>query len=323
MGAERPMLEQETVRVFAERIREAVHEIIVGMDEAIHALLLALLSEGHVLLEGPPGIAKTYLAKAFASVLGLKFRRIQFTADLMPSDITGSIVYNRAEERFEFRKGPIFANIVLADEINRASPRAQSALLEAMQERQVTVEGSSFPLPHPFLLIATQNPIELEGTYPLPEAELDRFLVRAVLTYPDSGTELEILSKKMLYGEYFELEPIFSAEDVLKAIELVRKVEAEKSVLEYIVKLAEATRRHERVALGVSPRGEVALLYASKAEAAMEGKPYILPDHVKAVVELVFNHRIILRGGSLNPLTSREEVLELLREVVEGVPAPR
>jgi len=317
------MLEQETVRVFAERIREAVHEIIVGMDEAIHALLLALLSEGHVLLEGPPGIAKTYLAKAFASVLGLKFRRIQFTADLMPSDITGSIVYNRAEERFEFRKGPIFANIVLADEINRASPRAQSALLEAMQERQVTVEGSSFPLPHPFLLIATQNPIELEGTYPLPEAELDRFLVRAVLTYPDSGTELEILSKKMLYGEYFELEPIFSAEDVLKAIELVRKVEAEKSVLEYIVKLAEATRRHERVALGVSPRGEVALLYASKAEAAMEGKPYILPDHVKAVVELVFNHRIILRGGSLNPLTSREEVLELLREVVEGVPAPR
>jgi len=323
MEAERPMLEQETVRVFAERIREAVHEIIVGMDEAIHALLLALLSEGHVLLEGPPGIAKTYLAKAFASVLGLKFRRIQFTADLMPSDITGSIVYNRAEERFEFRKGPIFANIVLADEINRASPRAQSALLEAMQERQVTVEGSSFPLPHPFLLIATQNPIELEGTYPLPEAELDRFLVRAVLTYPDSGTELEILSKKMLYGEYFELEPIFSAEDVLKAIELVRKVEAEKSVLEYIVKLAEATRRHERVALGVSPRGEVALLYASKAEAAMEGKPYILPDHVKAVVELVFNHRIILRGGSLNPLTSREEVLELLREVVEGVPAPR
>ena len=323
MGVERLMLEQETVRVFAERIREAVHEIIVGMDEAIHALLLALLSEGHVLLEGPPGIAKTYLAKAFASVLGLKFRRIQFTADLMPSDITGSIVYNRAEERFEFRKGPIFANIVLADEINRASPRAQSALLEAMQERQVTVEGSSFPLPHPFLLIATQNPIELEGTYPLPEAELDRFLVRAVLTYPDSGTELEILSKKMLYGEYFELEPIFSAEDVLKAIELVRKVEAEKSVLEYIVKLAEATRRHERVALGVSPRGEVALLYASKAEAAMEGKPYILPDHVKAVVELVFNHRIILRGGSLNPLTSREEVLELLREVVEGVPAPR
>ena len=179
------------------------------------------------------------------------------------------------------------------------------------------------PVPRPFFVLATQNPIELEGTYPLPEAELDRFLVRAVLTYPDSGTELEILSKKMLYGEYFELEPIFSAEDVLKAIELVRKVEAEKSVLEYIVKLAEATRRHERVALGVSPRGEVALLYASKAEAAMEGKPYILPDHVKAVVELVFNHRIILRGGSLNPLTSREEVLELLREVVEGVPAPR
>ena len=317
------MPELELVRSFAEKLREAVHEVIVGMDDAIHALLLALLSEGHVLLEGPPGIAKTYLARAFSSALGLKFRRIQFTADLMPSDITGSMIYNRATGEFEFKKGPIFANVVLADEINRASPRSQSALLEAMQERQVTVEGASYPLPRPFLLIATQNPIELEGTYPLPEAELDRFLVRSVLKYPDSGTELEVLFKKMVHGEYVDVEPVCSPGEVLKAIQLVQKVSAERSVLEYMIKLAEATRKHERVALGVSPRGEVALLYASKAEAAMEGKPYVLPDHVKAVVELVFNHRIILRGGSLNPLASREEVLELLKEVVEGVPAPR
>lgn len=316
-------MSQGLVKGLAERLREAVHEVIVGMEEAIHALLLALLSEGHVLLEGPPGIAKTYLARAFSSALGLEFRRIQFTADLMPSDITGSMVYNRATGELEFRRGPIFANVVLADEINRASPRSQSALLEAMQERQVTVEGASYPLPRPFLLIATQNPIELEGTYPLPEAELDRFLVRSVLGYPGAGAELEILSKKMVHGEYVDVEPVCSPGEVLRAIELARRVKAERSVLEYIVKLAEATRRHERVALGVSPRGEVALLYASKAEAAMEGKPYVLPDHVKAVVELVFNHRIIMRGGSLNPLTSREEVLELLREVVEGVPAPR
>ncbi len=313
----------DVVRSLVERLREAVHEVIVGMDEAIHAILLGLLSEGHILLEGPPGIAKTYLAKSFAYALGLKFSRIQFTADLMPSDITGSLIYNKATGELEFREGPIFANIVLADEINRASPRSQSALLEAMQERQVTVESRTYSLPRPFLLIATQNPIELEGTYPLPEAELDRFLVRVVLGYPDSMTEVEILSRKMMKGEFMEVDPVCSREEVLKAIEEVKAVRADKSVLEYIVGLAEATRRHERVLLGVSPRGEVALLYASKAEAAMEGKPYILPDHVKSVVGLVFNHRIIVRGGRLNPLSAREEVSEIIREIVEEVPPPR
>ncbi len=314
---------QRSVREITKRMTDAIHEIVVGMDDAIRSLLLAFLTEGHVLLEGPPGIAKTYLAKAFTCSLGLEFRRIQFTADLMPSDITGGTIYNRVTGNLEFRKGPIFANIVLADEINRSSPRSQSALLEAMQERQVTVEGVSYPLPRPFMLIATQNPIELEGTYPLPEAELDRFLVRTLLGYPDSGTEMKILAKKTLRGEDVEIDQVASVEDVPYVMGSTRQVHVDESILRYIVELAEATRKHERVALGVSPRGEVSLLYASRAQAAIEGIPYVTPDHVKSVMNLVFNHRLILRGGSLNPLEAREEVKDILVEVAEGVAAPR
>ena len=307
----------------AAKLTEAVHQIIAGMDDAIHALLVALLSEGHVLIEGPPGIAKTYLARAFSSALGLEFKRIQFTADILPSDIIGSQIYNRATGKFEFRKGPIFSNIVLADEINRASPRSQSALLEAMQERQVTVEGVKYPLPRPFLIIATQNPIEFEGTYYLPEAEVDRFLIRVAMGYPGRETELEMLSKKLIHGEKVDVNPIASPQDILKAIEITSKVRVDQSIIEYIVKLAEATRNHERIALGVSPRGEVALLYASRAEAAINGKDYVIPDHVKSVLKLVFNHRIILKGGSMNPLESIDEVMKILDEILEEVPAPR
>ena len=312
-----------TIGDLAAKLTEAVHQIIAGMDDAIHALLVALLSEGHVLIEGPPGIAKTYLARAFSSALGLEFKRIQFTADILPSDIIGSQIYNRATGKFEFRKGPIFSNIVLADEINRASPRSQSALLEAMQERQVTVEGVKYPLPRPFLIIATQNPIEFEGTYYLPEAEVDRFLIRIAMGYPGRETELEMLSKKLIHGEKVDVNPIASPQDILKAIEITSKVRVDQSIIEYIVKLAEATRNHERIALGVSPRGEVALLYASRAEAAINGKDYVIPDHVKSVLKLVFNHRIILKGGSMNPLESIDEVMKILDEILEEVPAPR
>ena len=312
-----------TIEDLAAKLTEAVHQIIAGMDDAIHALLVALLSEGHVLIEGPPGIAKTYLARAFSSALGLEFKRIQFTADILPSDIIGSQIYNRATGKFEFRKGPIFSNIVLADEINRASPRSQSALLEAMQERQVTVEGVKYPLPRPFLIIATQNPIEFEGTYYLPEAEVDRFLIRIAMGYPGRETELEMLSKKLIHGEKVDVNPIASPQDILKAIEITSKVRVDQSIIEYIVKLAEATRNHERIALGISPRGEVALLYASRAEAAINGKDYVIPDHVKSVLKLVFNHRIILKGGSMNPLESIDEVMKILDEILEEVPAPR
>jgi len=312
-----------TIEDLAAKLTKAVHQIIAGMDDAIHALLVALLSEGHVLIEGPPGIAKTYLARAFSSALGLEFKRIQFTADILPSDIIGSQIYNKATGKFEFRKGPIFSNIVLADEINRASPRSQSALLEAMQERQVTVEGVKYPLPRPFLIIATQNPIEFEGTYYLPEAEVDRFLIRVAMGYPGRETELEMLSKKLIHGEKVDVNPIASPQDILKAIEITSKVRVDQSIIEYIVKLAEATRNHERIALGVSPRGEVALLYASRAEAAINGKDYVIPDHVKSVLKLVFNHRIILKGGSMNPLESIDEVMKILDEILEEVPAPR
>lgn len=307
----------------AEKLTSNIHEVIVGMDESIRSLLIGLLVEGHILIEGAPGTAKTYLAKVFSNSLGLEFKRIQFTADLMPSDITGSIVYNRVTGSLEFRRGPVFANVVLADEINRASPRSQSALLECMQERQITVEGVAYPLPRPFLIIATQNPIELEGTYPLPEAELDRFLIRTFVDYLDPLSEVKILEKKQIYGEQIEVERVADPGDVLKAIELTKKVYVDKSILEYIVKLGQQTRKREEILLGVSSRGQVSLLYASKAAAALEGKPYVTPDHVKSVVELVFNHRIILRSRSSNPITLRKETINLLREIVEEVESPR
>lgn len=311
------------IKDMAERLASNMHEIIVGMDEAIRSLLIGLLVEGHILLEGAPGTAKTYLARVFSYSLGLEFKRIQFTADLMPSDITGSIVYNKSKGALEFRRGPIFANVVLADEINRASPRSQSALLECMQERQVTIEGVVYPLPKPFLIIATQNPIELEGTYPLPEAELDRFLIRAFIDYLDPSSELQILEKKQIHGERIEAEKVADLQDVLRAIELTRRLYVDKSILEYIVKLGQQTRKRDEVLLGVSPRGQVSLLYASKAAAALEGKPYVTPDHVKSVVDLVFNHRIILKSRSSNPITLRRETLELLREIIEEVEPPK
>ncbi|MCS7126009.1 MAG: AAA family ATPase [Aigarchaeota archaeon] len=311
------------IKNIAEKLESNIHEIIVGMGEAIRSLLIGLLSEGHILIEGPPGTAKTYLGRVFANSLGLEYRRIQFTIDLMPSDITGSLIYNRATGTLEFRPGPIFANVVLADEINRASPRSQSALLECMQEKQVTIEGVAYPLPRPFLIIATQNPIELEGTYPLPEAELDRFLIRVFIDYLDASSELEILSKKQLHGEKIDVEKIASLEEILKAIDLTSKVYVDRSILEYIVKLGNATRKREDILLGVSPRGEVYLLYASKAAAAIDGKSYVTPDHIKSVVKLVFNHRIILKSRSVNPMTLRREILKILDEIVEEVEPPR
>ncbi|MEM4536885.1 MAG: AAA family ATPase [Nitrososphaerota archaeon] len=317
------MNEYVFVKDIAEKLTSNIHEVIVGMEEVIRSLLIGLLVEGHILVEGAPGTAKTYLAKVFSNSLGLEFKRIQFTADLMPSDITGSIIYNRVTGALEFRRGPIFANVVLADEINRASPRSQSALLECMQEKQVTVDGVAYPLPRPFLIIATQNPIELEGTYPLPEAELDRFLIRTFVDYLDPSSELKILEKKQLYGEQVEIERVADLEDVLKAIELTRKVYVDKSVLEYIVKLGQQTRKREEILLGVSPRGQISLLYASKAAAALEGKPYVTPDHVKSVVNLVFNHRLLLRSRSSNPITLRRETINLLKEIVEEVEPPR
>ncbi len=309
------------LRELVSKIREQVHRAVVGMEEAIEALIICLLAEGHLLLEGPPGLAKTYLVKSFARALDLSFSRIQFTSDLLPSDVTGSVVYDRSTSQFVFRSGPVFANVVLADEINRGPPRTQSALLEVMQERQVTVEGISYPLPRPFMVIATQNPIEFEGTFPLPEAEMDRFLMRVVVTYPSRDEEVMVLRLKQFHGEEPEVSPVADAESIADAIRYTSSVYVDDSIMNYIVDIVRRTRELPDVLIGGSTRAEVALMYAARAKAAISGYRFVTPDHVKSVAPLVLNHRIVLR-------TRRTEIdgeapeLGLVRRVLEEVEVP-
>ena len=313
------------VAKMANAVREEVHKVIVGMDYVIDAVLIALLSQGHIIVEGPPGLAKTYLVKAFSNSLDLDFKRIQFTSDMLPADIIGSMVYNRRGGAFEFRQGPIFANIVLADEINRAPPRSQSALLEAMQERQVTVEGTRHPLSDPFMVVATQNPVELEGTYPLPEAELDRFMMRVYVESPSVPEELTILEMKNVYGEEMRAGKVVGKETVLKAIEAVKDVHLDRSIMEYLVRIIEATRSDQRLVLGGSPRATVYLMYASKAMAALDGKRYVTPDHVKAITVQVLNHRLIIKpeAQALSPIFAYETAKLVVKDILARVEAPR
>lgn len=313
------------VAKMANAVREEVHKVIVGMDYVIDAVLIALLSQGHIIVEGPPGLAKTYLVKAFSNSLDLDFKRIQFTSDMLPADIIGSMVYNRRGGAFEFRQGPIFANIVLADEINRAPPRSQSALLEAMQERQVTVEGTRHPLSDPFMVVATQNPVELEGTYPLPEAELDRFMMRVYVESPSVPEELTILEMKNVYGEEMRAGKVVGKETVLKAIEAVKDVHLDRSIMEYLVRIIEATRSDQRLVLGGSPRATVYLMYASKAMAALDGKRYVTPDHVKAITVQVLNHRLIIKpeAQALSPIFAYKTAKRVVKDILARVEAPR
>ncbi|GBC75027.1 hypothetical protein HRbin06_00337 [archaeon HR06] len=276
-----------------DKVTKEVTKIIVGKEKVINFLIVALLAGGNIILEGVPGVAKTLIAKAFAKSLGLSFKRIQFTPDMLPSDITGTFVFNPKERNFEFREGPIFANVILADEINRAPPKTQSALLEAMQEKQVTVEGITKILEEPFLVIATQNPVELEGTFPLPEAESDRFMFRVIVREPTYDEEVEVLRRAMLGVQ--EVNTVVSKEEVLKAKEMVSKdIYVAEDILNYIVKILEATRKDNRVLLGGSPRASVHLLQASKALAALRGRDYVIPDDVKELIFPILNHRIIL-----------------------------
>ncbi|MDT7915034.1 MAG: MoxR family ATPase [Candidatus Caldarchaeales archaeon] len=317
------MPDVEWVRELASGVRREIHRTIVGLDSAIDALLIALLVQGHVLIEGVPGLAKTYLAKSFASTVSLSFKRIQFTNDLLPSDIVGGVIYDRRTGEFSFRPGPIFANIVLADEINRGAPRTQSALLEAMQEFQVTVEGKTYQLPRPFMVVATQNPIELEGTYPLPEAELDRFLIRVIVNYPSREEELEILRLKDRIGEELDANAVANGEMVLGAIEAAKNVRVDGDVMEYMVDVARETRQLPEVVMGASTRAAVALLYAVKAWAALQGRDYAIPDDVKYVAPMVLNHRIIIRGQALGG-SRRVSPDQLIREkVLMRVEAPK
>ncbi len=308
------------VAPLTEQIVGEVSRAVVGKTDVLYQMMCAFLSGGHVLLEDYPGLAKTLIANSFASVLGMSFRRIQFTPDLLPGDITGGYVYDRAENRFVLRKGPLFAQIVLADEINRASPRTQSALLEAMQERQVTVEGETMKLPEPFLVIATQNPIEYEGTFPLPEAQLDRFLIKLSIGYPSAADEKEIIHRRReRKQEGQSLQVVGGAQDLLNLQSRVEEVFVDEDLEQYIVELVGKTRSHHQVAVGASPRGSLALLKLSRAWAAIQGRSFVLPDDVKHFVKPALNHRLILRPDMWSMPQATDRILD---EVIQSVPVP-
>jgi MoxR-like ATPase len=307
------------IKESANRIVANVAQVIVGKDEVIELCLVALLCEGHVLLEDVPGIGKTTLAKAIARSVGCTFRRIQFTPDLLPSDVTGILYFNQKAQDFEYRPGPIMTQVVLADEINRATPRTQSALLEAMQERQVTVDLETMPLPRPFMVLATQNPIELEGTFPLPEAQIDRFLMRVALGYPSKEDEDAILLRYEQSDPLDTLEPVISAEGLQEIQGEVRAILVEDSVREYIIDVVRATRDHGAVELGVSPRGTLALYRTAQALAAIRGRSFVIPDDVKLLAPPVLTHRIIISPQTRLRGRRPEEVVA---EIVESVPVP-
>jgi MoxR-like ATPase len=280
----------------AVRILDEVELAVVGKRDALELVLLGLLADGHVLIQDNPGLAKTLMARSFASVIGLQFARVQFTPDLMPSDVTGSAIYDQRSGELRFRPGPIFTNVLLGDEINRAPPKTQAALLEAMQERQVTSEDGSRPLERPFLVLATQNPIEYEGTYPLPEAQLDRFLLRISVGYPDRDAELELLARRLDRGQDdVELRTIVDREQLLAMQRAVEHVHADTAILEYAVDLVTATRESPQVLVGSSPRGTLALLKLARARAGLEGRDFVTPDDVKRIALPALAHRITLR----------------------------
>ena len=307
------------IQDLANSLIESIDRVIVGKKDVIELLLVALLCEGHVLLEDVPGVGKTMLAKSLARSLDGSFARIQFTPDLLPSDITGVSVYNQKSGNFEYRAGPVMSQVVLADEINRASPRTQSALLEAMQERQVTVDGITRPLPRPFLVLATQNPIELEGTFPLPEAQIDRFLVRLEMGYPEAAEERTILRRFREVDPLEVLEPSASADDLWQIIPLCRRVFVQELIENYIVSLVRATRESEDFALGASPRGTMALYRTSQALAAIRGRNYVLPDDVQVLAGPVLIHRLI---PSAQTRLRGRPVADLFAEILATVPVP-
>ncbi len=304
-------------------LREEVAKVVVGQDGVVSGLIVALLSPGHVLLEGVPGVAKTLLARTMAAAVALDFSRIQFTPDLMPSDVTGQSIF--AQDSFRWRPGPVFTNVLLADEINRTPPKTQAALLEAMEEHQVSVEGQGRPLPEPFLVVATQNPIEYEGTYPLPEAQLDRFLLKLVVPYPDASEEEAVVARVDAGLDATNLvaagvRPIVSGADILAARERVAALRVDPVIHAYLVALARSTRTLPTVSLGVSPRGSTMLLRAAKAWAWLAGRPYVTPDEVKAMVKPVFRHRLRLRPEAELEGVTADQVLD---GVLASVPVPR
>ena len=307
------------IQIFGGKVKENVEKVIVGKGDVVELVIVALLCEGHVLIEDIPGVGKTVLAKSIARSLGCSFHRIQCTPDLLPSDITGTYIFNQKTADFEFRPGPIMAQIVLTDEINRTTPRTQSALLEAMQERQVTAEGETKLLPRPFMVLATQNPIEQEGTFPLPEAQLDRFLIKIKIGYPSAEDDKLILSRFRQDDPLEELKPVVSAAELLQMQAACRNVHVAADVEDYIIRLVHATRKHPSVQLGASPRAMLALYHTSQVLAALRGRAYVIPDDVKYLTNVTLSHRIIPKAESSLRGSSAEQAL---REVIDSVPVP-
>ncbi len=300
----------------AGRVRTSVEGVIEGKPEVVRLSLTVLLAEGHLLIEDVPGVGKTMLAKALARSIDCSVRRIQFTPDLLPSDITGVSIYDQQQREFEFKPGAIFAQIVIGDEINRASPKTQSALLESMEERQVTIDGHSYELPSPFMVVATQNPVEMEGTYPLPEAQRDRFMARVSIGYPSAEAELQMLDVHGGVSPLDDLQPVAHAHDIVKLIEAVRKVHVADSVRRYAVELVSATRSHPDLRLGASPRATLHLLRAAKASAALSGRDYALPDDVQTLAVQVLAHRLLPTAqAQLNRRTAEQVVLEIMQRI--------
>ena len=302
------------VQETANRIVENVEKVIIGKRQSVQLTVLGLLSQGHILIEDVPGVGKTVLAKSLAKSVGCKFQRIQFTPDMLPSDVTGISVFNQKTREFEFRPGPVHAQIVLVDEINRATPKTQSALLESMEERQVTVDGHTYPLESPFMVLATQNPIEYEGTFPLPEAQLDRFMLRIRLGYPDKEEEIEVLDRQQHVHPITQLEQVVSVEELLDAQEAIKEIYIDDQIKQYIVEIVRQTREHPEVYLGSSSRGALAIYRLGQARAAMFGRDFVLPDDVKALAGVALSHRIIVgpaaRIKDIEPDAIVQEILD-------------
>ncbi|TFG03520.1 MAG: MoxR family ATPase [Promethearchaeota archaeon] len=306
------------IREIAQDVLSEVSRVIVGNGEILQQLFIALLVNGHVLLEGVPGLGKTVMAKTFARTLGISFRRIQFTPDLLPADITGTKIFSQEEGTFVLQKGPVFANVVLADEINRSAPKTQAALLESMAERQVTIEGETLPLEKPFIVIATENPVEMEGTYPLPEAQVDRFLFKLWLDYPEQDDEVEIL-RRQLGGESPSVDHVTTGEEILAAQNIINLVYIDDRILKYIRDIVLKTRSHPQIALGCGPRASLVLMKGSKARAAILGRKYVTPDDVRALTVPALNHRILLKPeAELEGL----DVKAVIKGIIEEIPVP-
>jgi MoxR-like ATPase len=304
---------------FYQQVQESISKVIIGKDHVIQLITIGLLSQGHILIEDVPGVGKTVLARSLAKILGCTFKRIQFTPDMLPSDIVGVSIYNQKNQVFEFRPGPVMTQILLADEINRATPKTQSALLEAMEERQITVDGVSYVLPVPFMVMATQNPIEYEGTFPLPEAQLDRFLIKIQLGYPSASDEIRIMESQKLIHPINELSNVISQQELSDAQNLVKRIFVSDAIMKYIADLIHITRNHEDIYLGASPRGSLGLYRASQSRAAIHNRDFVLPEDIRSLFVSVLSHRIVISPkGRIAHLTPEQ----ILHEIISSTPVP-